>query len=131
VETEENRFVTRRGRKGRHVQTAATDDPRWRPDYSPKTGRPWRRYRGRGRRGRTPGFPAVEDDLDLKHAIGEVVAARELIRVAHEISKWRKVERREAFKVALAKLALASRTLDAVVMRRGGVCGDVSDEESR
>lgn len=106
-----------------------TDDSRWRPDRNPKTGKlAWRRFRGRGKRGRTPGWQAFDDDLDIRLALGELVTARQQLRAAHAVAD--RTQRRAAVTAAIGKIALAVRLLDSVVERRAGVCSDVLDGES-
>lgn len=83
---------------------------------------PVQRYVGRQRGRQTLG---VIDDHDLRLALDELLAGREALRVAYEISVWRREQRREAIAAAVAKLALASRAIDEVVERRGGICGDI------
>jgi hypothetical protein len=61
---------------------------------------------------------ATQDDTDLEIATRELAAAREMLGLAHAIEDRR--DRQEAFKVATAKLALASRAIDVVVYRRSG-----------
>lgn len=97
------------------------DDPQWRCD--PNT--PWARFRGRGRRGRQS--RSVTDDHDLKIAVGELAEGRLMLKRAHEAYEGRPPTRDEqqAVKVALGRLALASRQIDEVVIRRGGIAGDV------
>jgi hypothetical protein len=59
---------------------------------------------------------ATLDDTDLGIATRELAAAREMLGAAHAIEDRR--DRQEAFKVAAAKLALASRAIDVVAARR-------------
>jgi hypothetical protein len=61
--------------------------------------------------------PAGLDDSELRIAVAELAAGRELLRAAHEIAEPR--ERLEALRVAVGRLALASRAIDEVVDRRG------------
>lgn len=90
-----------------------------------------RRYVGRARRGRSKGFAAIDDALDLRHAVEDLVRASAMLAEAHALSVWRKLEKRAAIGEAVALLALASRTIDAVVIRRGGSPGDVVVEKPR
>lgn len=62
-----------------------------------------------------PWSPAGRDDGELGLAVRELVAAREMLMAAHAISDRR--DRSEALKVAIARLALASRAIDDVVDR--------------
>lgn len=95
----------------------------WRPD----PGTTWRRYRGQDAKGAPAA--AVVDDTDLALAVKEIVAARAMLAEAHRIDEGRKSRtRREAVATAVAKLALASRAIDEVVLRRGGEPGDCREE---
>jgi hypothetical protein len=62
-----------------------------------------------------PWTPAGRDDSELGLAARELTAAREMLKAAHTVPDQR--ERREALKVAVARLALASRAIDDVVDR--------------
>lgn len=110
---------------GARTPTKATEhagDERWRCD----PGTDWARYRGRGRRGRQA--PAVDDDLDLRLAIAELTEARVQLAAAYRIEQPR--EQRPAVRAALAKIALAGRLLDDLVLRRAGeACDRFIDDE--
>jgi hypothetical protein len=59
---------------------------------------------------------AILDDVDLRHAMAELARGREELRLAHEIDD--RTARMASIRVALDKLALASRMIDDVVSRR-------------
>lgn len=83
------------------------------------------RYRG-GRPGKGQPPAALNDDQDLAAALDELAAGREALAAAHQVPRQHRRDRREAFAGALAKLALASRFLDEVLLRRGGTPGDLA-----
>jgi hypothetical protein len=58
---------------------------------------------------------AARDDVDLRIALSELAAGREMLADAHAMLDRR--DRFEATKVAIARLALAARAIDEVVDR--------------
>jgi hypothetical protein len=95
-------------------------DPRHRPD-----GSGFHRFRGQGRRGPPAAAKALDEHLAM--ACDELVAAREQLAAAYAMPTEEREERaarREAFKTALAKLALAGRFVDDVILRHGGTPPD-------
>ena len=80
-----------------------------------------RRYHGRARKG--PPSRADLDGQDLRIAARELEAARAALLQAHAML-GAGIGKREAVRVAVSKLALASRMIDEVVMRRAGEPGD-------
>lgn len=77
-----------------------------------------RRHRGQPRRG----MPSAEtgDKLDALLALSEIEAALRLFAKA-ELVGFDPLKRRELAKTALAKLGLAGRLIDSVLLRRGRV----------
>jgi hypothetical protein len=77
----------------------------------------YRRFRGGPRRG--PHGAAKTSDEDLHLAITTLVDAREDLAAAYQLPTSERRQRREAFRAALAKVGLAGRFVDQVVMKHG------------
>lgn len=95
-------------------------DSRWRTGHDGRT-----RFHGQHRRGALESH--VLDDADLAQAVSTLAQARADLLAAHElpvVDRQGRIVRREAINDAVSRIALATRFADAVVIRRGGVCGD-------
>jgi hypothetical protein len=82
------------------------------------------RHVGHARRGAPDAATVDRADLDL--TVRELVAARAALLEAHampDVTPEERREKREARAAAMAKLGLASRMLDDVVLRRRGTLG--------
>ena len=84
--------------------------------------RPVLRTIGRGKRGQPPMTDV--DGADLRLAMREMANGTAAYLSALELPAAQRQARREAIKTALGQLALATRLVDAVVERRGGITGD-------
>ncbi len=99
-------------------------DPQWRVDPGTKHSR----FRGRGSRGRQP--REVVDAHDLGCALRTLSTATEALVLAH--GRVIPSQRRAEVAAAVSMLALATRMIDEVIIRRGGTPADCeADEDGR
>lgn len=105
----------------RHKNPNVGVGPGWRDDADG-----FGRYRGKGRRGAR--CTADQDRADFAFAHKEFVAGMKLVTRSNELvgvsDPGLRRERRESLRTGLAKLAMATRMIDDIVERRGGITGD-------
>jgi hypothetical protein len=87
-----------------------------RADITEADGYKRRRYRGRPRRGSLCG--EATDDIECRIAHAELVAVRTMLARGQTMAPG--PERKALHRLAVSKLELAGRAIDAVVIRRGG-----------